>query len=371
MSEIHKNSNTYDVIMLLGVLLLVGTGIIMVYSSSSILAAKRFGDSYYFLKRQVLFALLGGAALLICRYVPYTLYKRLVYPILFSGIALLVALQIPGWAHEVGGAKRWLQFLGWSFQPSEFAKLALIIYLAYSMSKKQDNIKIFSIGFLPHVVVLGCILILILMQPDFGTASIIGSIAWLMLFVGGVRVSYLFTAGVALLPVAYLALINADYRLRRLVAFLNPWEYQNDAGYQITHSLMAFGSGGVMGQGLGNSHQKLFYLPEPHTDFIFSIVGEELGLIGVCAIICIYMVIACVGFRLAMRSSDLFAVYLAVGITVAIGVQVIVNIGVVLGLCPTKGLTLPFVSYGGSSLVLSMASIGILMNISRRQRMGL
>lgn len=365
----QKNNNGYDVILLLGVLLLVGTGIIMVYSASSVLAAKRFGDNYYFLKRQVLFALFGGVALIICRYVPYTLYKRLVYPFLLSGIMLLVALQIPGWAHEVGGAKRWLRFLGWSFQPSEFAKLALIIYLAYSMSKKQENIKNFTIGFLPHVMVLGCILILILIQPDFGTASVIGLITWLMLFIGGVKVSYLLTAGVALLPVAYFILINADYRLRRIIAFLNPWKYENDAGYQITHSLMAFGSGGVFGKGLGNSHQKLFYLPEPHTDFIFSVVGEELGLIGVCGIIGIYTVIICVGLRLAMRSSDLFATYLAVGITVAIGVQVIVNIGVVLGLFPTKGLTLPFVSYGGSSLILSMASIGILMNISRRQRM--
>jgi cell division protein FtsW len=369
MSAIQKNNHVYDMILLVGILLLVGTGIIMVYSSSSVLAAKRFGDNYYFLKRQVLFALFGGVALLICRYIPYTLYKRLVYPVLFLGIAFLVVLQIPGWGHEVGGAKRWLRLLGWSFQPSEFAKLSLIIYLAYSMSKKRENIKIFTIGFLPHVMVLGCILILILIQPDFGTASIIGLIAWLMLFIGGVRISYLFTAGVALLPIAYYALINANYRLRRIIAFLNPWQYKNDAGYQITHSLMAFGSGGVMGKGLGNSHQKLFYLPEPHTDFIFSVVGEELGLIGVCGIIGIYTVIACVGFRLAMRSSDLFATYLAVGITVAIGIQVIVNIGVVLGLFPTKGLTLPFVSYGGSSLVLSMASIGILMNISRRQKM--
>lgn len=369
MSTTQKESATYDIILVLGILLLVGMGIIMVYSSSSVLAAKRFGDSYYFIKRQALFALFGGIALLICRYIPYTIYKKLAYPVLFSGIALLVALHIPGWAHEVGGAKRWFRFMGLSFQPSEFAKIAIIIYLAYSMSKKQENIKQFSIGFLPHAIVLGCFLILLLMQPDFGMACIIGIIAWIMLFIGGVRVSYLFTGAAALLPLAYFALTSAGYRTRRLIAFLNPWEHQDNAGYQIVHSLMAIGSGGVTGKGFGNSHQKLFYLPEPHTDFIFSVVGEELGLIGVCVIICAYMAILCVGFRLAMKSSDTFATYLGAGITAAIGIQVVVNIGVALGLLPTKGLTLPFISYGGSSLVLSMAAIGILMNISRRQRM--
>lgn len=369
MSAAQKESNTCDIVLVLGVLLLIGTGIIMVYSSSSVLAAKRFGDNYYFLKRQALFAMLGGTALLICRYVPYMVYKKLVYPILFLGIFLLLALQVPGWAHEIGGAKRWFRFMGWSFQPSEFAKLALIIYLAYSMSKKQENIKKFGIGFLPHAIVLGSFLVLVLIQPDFGMAFIIGIIAWVMLFIGGVRISYLFTAAVALLPFAYLVLINAGYRIRRLVAFLSPWEHQNDAGYQIIHSLMAFGSGGIIGKGLGNSHQKLFYLPEPHTDFIFSVVGEELGLIGVCGIIGIYLVILCVGFRIALKGADPFANYLTIGITATLGVQVIVNMGVVLGLFPTKGLTLPFISYGGSSLVLSMASIGILLNISRRQRM--
>jgi cell division protein FtsW len=359
-----------DIILLIGALLLVGTGIIMVYSSSSVLAVKRFGDSYYFLKRQALFAVLGGMALVTCRYVPYVLYRKLVYPILFLGMALLVALHIPGWAREIGGAKRWLGFMGWSFQPSEFAKLALVIYLAYSMTKKQEDIKRFCIGFLPHVLVLGCYVILILTQPDFGTASIIAMIAWIMLFIGGVRVSYLLGTMATLLPVAYFLLIDAGYRVRRLVAFLDPWEHKDGAGYQIIHSLMAFGSGGLAGQGLGNSHQKLFYLPEPHTDFIFSVIGEELGLIGVCGIIIIYTVVLYAGFRLALDCSDRFATYLAAGITSVLGVQVMVNIGVVMGLLPTKGLTLPLISYGGSSVVVTMASIGILMNISGTQRTG-
>jgi cell division protein FtsW len=212
-----------------------------------------------------------------------------------------------------------------------------------------------------------CFGLLIVMQPDFGMAAMIALIVWIMLFVGGVRLSYLFASLAAIAPLMYYLLIHAPYRLTRLLSFLNPWAYQGDAGYQIVHSLMAFGSGGVFGAGIGNGYQKLFYLPEPHTDFIFSVVGEELGLVGVGFMLVLYAMILWRGIVIAVRARDLFATFLATGLTTGLGLQACINTGVALGLMPTKGLTLPFVSYGGTSLIMSAATIGILMNISARQ----
>jgi cell division protein FtsW len=250
------------------------------------------------------------------------------------------------------------------FQPSEFARFALIIYLAYSLEKKGEKLKSFSIGFLPHVAVFAAFAILIFKQPDFGSVVILGALTWLMMFIGGVRCLHLFTALVVLLPVAYYLLINAEYRVKRLLSFLNPWQYPADEGYQIVHSLMAFGTGGLWGTGIGKGYQKLFYLPEPHTDFIFSVIGEELGLIGVLITIGLYALILVKGIHIARNAPDMFGSLLAVGLTTALGLQICVNMGVTLGLLPTKGLTLPFLSYGGTSLLLNMAAIGILMNIS-------
>jgi len=354
----------YDRFLLLGVLLLLGIGIVMVYSASSIVATKRFGSHTFFFYRHLVHALVAILVLVCCRYVPYSFYRTLVYPILGIALMSLIALYVPGVGHTVGGAKRWVRLFDVSFQPSEFARLALIIYLAYSMSKKQEKIKAFSVGFLPHAILFALFSILIVMQPDFGMAAMIALIVWIMLFVGGVRLSYLFAALGATVPLAYYVLIHAPYRLERLLVFRDPWQYQGDAGYQIVHSLMAFGTGGVFGAGIGNSYQKLFYLPEPHTDFVFSVVGEELGLVGVCAIMALYVMILWRGIVIAMKARDLFATFLATGLTAALGLQVCINAGVALGLMPTKGLTLPFVSYGGTSLVMNAVAVGILMNIS-------
>jgi cell division protein FtsW len=249
------------------------------------------------------------------------------------------------------------------FQPSEFARFALIVYLAYSLEKKADRIKDFSIGFVPHVVVLGAVAVLILKQPDFGSVAILAVLTWLMMFVGGVRMLYLGSSCLLLGLAGGYFITLAGYRMRRLLSFMDPWQYSADAGYQIVHSLMAFGSGGWWGAGIGKGYQKLFYLPEPHTDFIFSVIGEELGLIGVLVIILLYLMIIWKGIRIARQARDLFGGYLAIGLTAALGLQICINMGVTLGLLPTKGLTLPFLSYGGTSLVLNMATIGILMNI--------
>jgi cell division protein FtsW len=354
----------YDVHLLFPVLFLVGIGIVMVYSASSTLAMKKFGSDYYFLKKQAVFALVGICALVLGRHVPYRAYRRLAYPLLAIALVLLAAVLLSPLGVTAGGSSRWLRLGPLRFQPSEFARFALIVYLAYSLEKKADRIKDFSIGFMPHVVVLGVVAVLILKQPDFGSAVILAALTWLMMFVGGVRLLYLGSSCV-LLGLAGLYFISlAGYRVRRLLSFLDPWQYSSDAGYQIVHSLMAFGTGGWWGAGIGKGYQKLFYLPEPHTDFIFSVIGEELGLAGVLVIIGLYLLIVWKGIRIARYAPDLFGCYLAIGLTAALGMQICINMGVTLGLLPTKGLTLPFLSYGGTSLVLNMATIGILMNIS-------
>jgi cell division protein FtsW len=360
----RTQSTFYDVQLLFPVLFLVGIGIVMVYSASSALALKKFGSDYFFLKKQALFAFAGVVVLVVSRHFPYRYYRILAYPLLGVSLALLAVIQFTSLGLSVGGSIRWMRLGSFSFQPSELARIALVVYLAYSMEKKGEKIKNFAIGFIPHVMVLGIFVILIIIQPDFGSVVILGALTWIMLFIGGVRFSQLFASLLVILPVGYLFLINAEYRLKRILGFLNPWEYPADEGYQIVHSLMAFGTGGLWGTGIGKGYQKLFYLPEPHTDFIFSVVGEELGLLGVLVIIGLYTWIVIRGIAIARNAPDLFGSYLAVGLTIAMGLQIVVNMGVTLGLLPTKGLTLPLLSYGGTSLLINMASIGILMNIS-------
>ncbi len=353
-----------DAQLLFPVLFLVGIGIVMVYSASSAIAMKKFGSDYYFLKKQAVFAVIGICALVACRHIPYTVYRPLAYPLLALSILLLAAVLFSPFGVTAGGSSRWLRLGPIRFQPSEFARLALIVYLAYSMERKADRIGEFSIGFLPHVVVLGVLSALVLKQPDFGSAAILAFLTWLMMFVGGVKLTYLLSSCVLGVVAGAYVITHAGYRARRLMSFLDPWQYSSDAGYQIVHSLMAFGSGGWWGAGIGNGVQKLFYLPEPHTDFIFSVIGEELGVAGVLLIILLYLLIVWKGIRIARHAPDLFGCFLAVGLTAALALQICINMGVTLGLLPTKGLTLPFLSYGGTSLVLNMATVGILMNIA-------
>jgi len=366
--KVREQPFYYDVRLLFPVLFLVGIGIVMVYSASSALAFKKFGTDYYFLKKQLLFALLGIVALIICRHFPYRLYRSLTYPLLILALIFLAATLITELGHSVGGAKRWFRLGSFSFQPSEFARFALVIYLAYSMNKKKDELKDFYVGFLPHIMVLCMFTVLIIFQPDFGSVVILVILTWVMLFVGGVRISHLITSLVLIIPMAYFFMISADYRSKRIMSFLDPWQYSANDSYQIVHSLMAFGTGGIWGTGIGKGYQKLFYLPEPHTDFIFSVIGEELGLLGVLIILGLYILIFWRGIFIAKNCKDSFGSFVAIGLTTAIGLQVGVNMGVALGLLPTKGLTLPFLSYGGTSLLLNMASIGILMNIGTAKK---
>ena len=354
----------YDPFLFISTLLLLGIGIIMVYSASSTIAMKRFDNHTYFFGKQVIHALIAIAAMVGIRYVPYSLYRHVAYPLLAIAFVLLALLYVPEIGRTVGGARRWMSLLGISFQPSELARLALVIYLAESMSKKEERMKTFSIGILPHSILFAIFATLILFQPDFGMVVMIALIGWIMLFVGGARITYLGGALVVFLPVAYYVLSQAGYRMQRLASFIDPWKHQNDAGYQIVHSLMAFGSGGIFGSGLGNGYQKLFYLPEPHTDFIFSVIGEELGLVGISVVISLYCILIWRGTMIAVTAKDLFATFLATGLTAMLGLQASINVAVAMGLLPTKGLTLPFVSYGGTSMVINAVAVGILMNIS-------
>ncbi len=355
---------SYDIGLLFPVLFLVGIGIVMVYSASSAVALKKYGSDFLFLKKQAFFALIGLIGLVICRHFPYRWYRPLTYPLLALALVFLIAIQITDYGLSAGGAARWLRIGNLSFQPSEFARFALIIFLAYSLDKKGDRLKEFYIGVVPHFVVLAVLAGCIIGQPDFGSVVILAALTWLMMFIGGVRCLHLFgSLIVLLLPLAYYFLTSSQYRVSRILGFLNPWQYPADEGYQIIHSLMAFGTGGLWGMGIGKGYQKLFYLPEPHTDFIFSIIGEEFGLLGVMIIIVLYAWILLKGIKIAREAPDTFGSLIAIGLTAAMGMQICINMGVTLGLLPTKGLTLPFLSYGGTSLLLNMASIGVLMNI--------
>jgi cell division protein FtsW len=353
----------YDVQLLMAVLFLVGIGIVMVYSASSALALEKYGSDYYFLKKQAFFSLLGILALVACTHIPFRVYRFLTYPGILISLGLLLAVLFSEMGMTAGGSSRWLRIGPVTFQPVELARIVLIVYLAYSLSKKQDSVRTFSIGFLPHAIMLVVFAVLLLMQPDFGSVVIFSALCWLLMFVGGVPLRHLLSVFILMVPVGITVMLTAAYRLKRWTSFLDPWKYPDGEGYQIIHSLMAFGTGGLWGTGIGKGYQKLFYLPEPHTDFVFAVIGEELGFLGVVLIIGLYALILWRGARIACKCEDPFGMLLASGLTFAFGLYASINMGVSLGLLPTKGLTLPFLSYGGTSLLLNMACVGILMNI--------
>ena len=361
-----KSRKRLDIILLFTVLALVGIGIVMVYSTSAIIAGDRFGDPYYFLRRQALYAAVGFVLMLVMMFFPYEILKRFAYPILIFSVLLLMVVLVPGIGHRTGGAMRWLKILSFSFQPSEFAKLGLVVFLAYLLAKKEEKIRSFSFGFLPPVLLSGLVIALVMKEPDFGAAFLLTVMVFLLLFIGGARVIYMAGAFLIAIPVAYALLMNVGYRYKRLMSFIRPWEDPSGAGFQIIQSFLSFGSGGLFGLGLGEGRQKLFFLPAPHTDFIFSVVGEELGLVGATVVVLLFFILTLRGIQIALSLEDRFGVYLALGITLIVSLQAVINMGVVLGLLPTKGLTLPFISYGGTSLIANLAGMGILFHLSTR-----
>jgi cell division protein FtsW len=354
-----------DLLLVAVVLALTGFGAAMVFSAGAVFAAKTYGDWTYFLKREAIYAGAGLLAFLVSSHLDYSAYRKITYPLLFLAVALLAAVLKLGPA--INGAVRWFRLGPLSFQPSELAKFALALYLAVLLARKAEKVRDFSMGFLPPLLMTGVFLGLLLKQPDLGTAVIIGVTALGLLFVAGTRTSYILLSVLIAAPVGWKVFITGEsWRMKRLLAFLYPWQYRRDTGYQLYESLISVGSGGVWGQGLGQGHQKLFFLPEAHTDFILAVVGEELGLVGMLAVLATFGVLVWRGLRASMRARDPYGCYLAFGITCLFGLQTIVNMCVVLGLLPTKGLPLPFVSYGGTSLVMSLFMAGVLVNISAR-----
>jgi cell division protein FtsW len=354
----------YDLVILMMVIALTSFGVVMVYSASSVMAAKNFHDGAYFLKRQLLFATVGFGLAAVAMRVDYHHWRKLAVPMLFVCLALLVLVLIPGVGAKVKGASRWIRLPGFNLQPSEFAKIALILYMAYSLEKKYDKLKSISYGFLPYMLVLMVILALLLKQPDMGAALTLAGVTVLMLFAAGTRLVFLLGTAMAVAPIIVYLVYNSAYRWRRIKAFMDPEKDPTGIGWQIIQSKYAFGAGGFFGEGLGEGKQKLFYLPEAHTDFILSVVGEELGFIGVIVIIALFFLLVQRAMRIAVAAPDRFGRFLAFGIAVLFAIEACVNMGVVTGLLPTKGLALPFISYGGSSLLISLVAVGILLNIS-------
>jgi cell division protein FtsW len=347
------------------VLVLTAVGVVMVFSAGAALAARRYGDWTYFLKREVVYAAAGLAAFAFALRTDYSRYRRWAYPLLAVTIVLLAALLVVG--TRVNGAIRWFRLGPLSFQPSEMAKFALSLYLALLLSRNTERLKAFSFGFLPPMLMTGVIVGLVIIQPDLGTAVILGVTALGLLFVSGTRTKYIVLAVLVTAPVIWKVLITGkSWRMLRLLAFLEPEKYCKTAGYQLCESLISIGSGGVLGQGLGQSRNKLFFLPEAHTDFILAIVGEELGLVGILTLMLVFAIFVWRGLLASLRARDTFGSFLAFAITCLFALQVLGNMGVVLGLLPTKGLALPFISYGGTSLVMSLFMAGVLANISAR-----
>jgi len=343
---------------------LIAFGVVMVYSASAVYANNMFGDGYHFLIRQAVFAAVAFLVLIIFTRVDIGLLRRSTYPVLLIAVLLMIAVAL-GFGRSAGGATRWLAVGPVNVQPAELAKLAMIMWLAHSLAKKSNRVRTFSIGFLPHVLVAGLLMLLCLAQPDFGSAVMIALLTFVVLFAAGAKAGYLLGCVLLALPVGYGAIASSPYRMRRIKAFLEPFEHRQGAGYQITESLMSFGSGGWTGVGLGDGRQKLLFLPEAHTDFISAIIGEELGFIGVVLLCAAFGWVVFRGLRAAWRAQDEYAGYLATGMTLFIGLQAFTNLAVAMGLLPTKGLALPFVSYGGSSLLVNAAAAGIILNTSR------
>ena len=358
-----------DYVIFFAIIGLLGFGIVMVYSSSAVSAYVNYNDSYYFLKRQMIWATLGLLAMLFTMNVDYHAWRTLAKPAMIVTLILLVLVLIPGLGKVVNGARRWLGFGSHYLQPSEIAKLAMVLFTANSLAKSQDKISSFTKGIVPQLVMLLVIFGLILKEPDLGTALVIGGTVFILLFAAGAKLSHLGSLGAVGVAGIIGAILVEPYRLKRLLAFSDPWADPLNSGYHIIQSLYAIGSGGLFGVGLGRSREKFLYLPEPHTDFIFAILGEELGFIGTATVIILFFLLAWRGYKIAISAPDIFGSLLAGGITSIIVLQALMNIAVVTASMPVTGIPLPFISFGGSALIFTLAAVGILLNISRHINM--
>lgn len=354
-----------DSLLLLAIFLLLAIGLVMVFSSSSVMSLYRFNISYYYLRRQFIFALAGLAGMYFCMNFNYWNWRRLVQPVFWGNLLLLALVLVPGIGVERTEAQRWINLGFMHFQPSELTKFAMVLFCANYLSFKMNKLGDFKRGLLPVLSVPLVCFALIMLQPDLGTAlAIVGTVV-VILFGAGAKLLHLFLIGLSAIPPLIVLIVKSPYRLARMLAFLDPWADPSKSGWQLIQSLLAIGSGSLAGVGLGASRQKHLYLPEPWNDFIFAILCEELGFIGGAALIILFVILIWRGYRIAINAPDAFGQFLALGITAMIAVQVSINLGVVTGVLPVTGINLPLVSYGGTSLVITLGALGILLNISR------
>ena len=349
--------------------ILLSVGVVMIYSASAIYALDRMHDTTYFLKRHLAYLFAGVLLAKWASGVDIERLRKHARLILGAGVALLVLVLVPHVGHAAGGARRWFHFAGFSFQPSEYLKIAILFYMADFLDRKKEMLGDLKRTVFPALGVLGLCAGLILKQPDLGTAASVALVVFILFFAAGFRISTLLGLFLAALPLLAAATLSKPYRRKRLLAFFHPWDDPRGVGFQIIQSFLALGSGGLFGVGLGRSQQKLFYLPESHTDFIFSIIGEELGFVGAACVLLLFIVFIFAGMVIVFHSKNFFSQLLGLGLVSLVGLQAVINIGVSIGALPTKGLSLPFISYGGSALLANMAAVGLLMNIATRNLM--
>ncbi len=356
------------------VLTLTLIGVLMVYSSTALISTRQYGNGFHYLWNHLFTVVIGIMAMFTISRFDHQRLGHLSIFLLFISFILLLLVFVPGMGLSVNGARRWIRLWPTTFQPSEFVKISMVIFLASYMSKNMYRMKELRYGILIPVGIMVAFQSVIILQPDFGGMMNIGILTLCLLFLGGARLTYLAAVVLLSLPVIYILIASSPYRWKRVMAFIDPWQDPFGSGFQLVQSFIAFGRGNILGVGIGRSKQKLFFLPEAHTDFIFSLIGEELGLIGVLVVIGLFIWLITKGIEIAKRTDDSFGYYLAMGLTMMIGIQVLINFAVATGLMPTKGLPLPFISYGGSALLINMIAMGILMNIlennKKRELMG-
>ncbi|MEI6806426.1 MAG: putative lipid II flippase FtsW [Myxococcaceae bacterium] len=356
-------------LILISSLSLMILGIVIVYSSSAITAHLGYQDSIFFLKRQIFYVFIGGTVFTGVQFIEPEMYRKYAYHLYVLAIGLLVLVLIPGIGKSAGGAARWISLGIIRIQAGEVFKFALVVYLAMSLAKKGERMSLFRVGIIPHLVLPGVAMVLLLLEPDFGTTVIVALVTFIMLFIGGARVAYLLGGVLLAIPIGIQIVASSPYRMARVMAFLDPWTHRQEGGYQVVQSLMTLGSGGWFGLGLGQGPSKLYFLPAAHTDFILAVIGEELGFVGIAFVIACFATLLSCGFWIALKSKNNFNVYLASGLTSVIAIQAILNTFVVMGLVPTKGLTLPLVSYGGSSLMVGCLMLGVLFRLAREMKL--
>lgn len=361
----------FDHALLIAVLIILGLGLVMVASASISIADRQLGQPFYYFMRQGLFVLLGISMAAVVTRIPLDVWERASALLLIAGLLLLGFILLPGVAREINGSTRWLSLGVFNLQPSEFMKLFVIVYLAGYLVRRGDEVRTTVWGFLKPMLVLVAVAILLLLEPDMGSAAVIFATALGMMFLGGVRIWH-FGVLILLIASSVVALtITSPYRMERITAFLNPWADPFNSGFQLTQSLIAFGRGEWFGAGLGSSVQKLFYLPEAHTDFVFAVLAEELGMFGALSVVLLFSFVAVRAFHIANQARQLglcFASYTAYGITLWLSMQAFINIGVNTGVLPTKGLTLPLMSYGGSSMLVACIAVGLLLRVDIETR---